>query len=265
MAVNRIAACIEYDGTAYSGWQRQGHIKNTIQEKLEDALSIVANEPVVAQCAGRTDRGVHATMQIAHFDTGAERTERSWVKGTNTHLPDDIAVKWVKSVDESFHARFRAVSREYHYILHSNPLTCGAVNRFRTTWDYRQFDVKRMQEAGKQLLGEHDFSSFRASECQSKTPVKTIQRLEFEQRGDFIILAIKANAFLHHMVRNIMGVMMTIGAGEKDVSWAEEVLLARDRRAGGVTAKPDGLYLTQVNYPEEYQLPVTRSGIILLS
>jgi tRNA pseudouridine38-40 synthase len=262
--MNRIAACIEYDGTAYSGWQRQGHIKNTVQEKLESALSAIANEKIIAQCAGRTDRGVHATMQVVHFDTQAVRKDRSWIRGTNTLLPDDIAVKWVKGVDSSFHARFCAVSREYHYIIDSSPIDCGAINRNRVTWDYRQFNVERMQEAGNMLLGEHDFTSFRATACQSKTPVKTIHRLKFEKRGDFIILAIEANAFLHHMVRNIVGVLMAIGAGEREITWCNDVLKAKDRRAGGVTAKPYGLYLTQVNYPDEFQLPATRSDIILI-
>lgn len=262
--MNRIAACIEYDGTAYSGWQRQGHIQNTVQEKLESALSDIANEKIIAQCAGRTDRGVHATMQVVHFDTRAVRKDRSWIRGTNTLLPDDIAVKWVKGVDNSFHARFCAVSREYHYIIDNSPMDCGAINRNRVTWDYRQLNVERMQEAGNMLLGEHDFTSFRATACQSKTPVKTIHRLKLEKRGDFIILVIEANAFLHHMVRNIVGVLMAIGAGEQKITWCSDVLKAKDRRAGGVTAKPYGLYLTQVNYPDEFQLPATRSDIILI-
>jgi len=263
--VTRIAACIEYDGTAYSGWRRQGHIHNTVQEKLELALSSVANESIIAQCAGRTDKGVHATMQVVHFDTQAARAERSWIRGTNTLLPDDIAVKWVKNVDDDFHARFSATGRQYHYVIDNSPIDSGAVNRHRVTWDYRPLDIERMQEAGNFLLGEHDFTSFRAAACQSKTPVKTIRRLEFEKRGDFIILVIEANAFLHHMVRNIVGVLTAIGAGERDISWCQEVLKARDRRAGEVTAKPHGLYLTRVDYPDVFQLPETRSGIILLS
>jgi len=204
-------------------------------------------------------------MQVVHFDTRTDRKDRSWIRGSNTLLPDDIAVKWVKNVDDRFHARFRAMSRQYHYVIDNSPVDCGAINRNRVTWDYRQLDMGRMQEAGNFLLGEHDFTSFRASACQSKTPIKTVHRLEFAKRGDFIILVIEANAFLHHMVRNIVGVLMAIGAGERDISWCKDVLKARDRRAGGVTAKPYGLYLTQVNYPEEFQLPVTRSGIILLS
>lgn len=262
--MSRYAACIEYDGTAYSGWQRQGHIRNTIQEKLEAALSRVADHAVGAQCAGRTDRGVHATMQVVHFDSHAERSDRAWVMGTNTNLPRDIAVKWVTEVDDGFHARFCAVSREYHYIIDNNPKSRGAVNRNRTTWDYRKLDIDCMQQAGNLLLGEHDFSSFRATACQSRTPVKTIHRLELSRHNDFIVMTIEANAFLHHMVRNIMGVLMTIGAGEQHVLWAAEVLEARDRRAAGVTAKPNGLYLTRVNYPDEYHLPAGRSGVILV-
>ena len=262
--MERLAACIEYDGTRYSGWQRQGHIQNTIQEKLEQGLSVVANEPVSVQCAGRTDRGVHATMQIVHFDTHASRSDRSWVLGTNTNLPYDISVRWVKPVSPEFHARFKAVSREYHYVINNARLSNSAINRTRATWDYRPLDAQRMQAAGQLLLGEHDFSSFRAAECQSKTPVKTIHRLQLERRDHFIVMEIEANAFLHHMVRNIMGVLMAIGAGEKAVEWVNNVLEARDRRAGGVTAPANGLYLTRVNYPEEFDLPAHRSGIILL-
>ena len=263
--MNRIAACIEYDGTAYCGWQRQKHTRETVQEKLEAALSKVANEKIVVYCAGRTDSGVHATMQIVHFDTQAERSEYSWIRGTNTSLPRDIGLKWSRPVDTSFHARFRATGRQYQYVLQSNRLTTGALNRHRATWDYRLLDVGRMQAAAEILLGEHDFTSFRAVACQSKTPVKTIRQLQIEQRGDFIILRIEANAFLHHMVRNIVGVLTAIGAGEREVSWCEEVLHARNRCVGGVTAAPNGLYLTGVSYPPEYQLPMTKSGIILLS
>ena len=261
----RYAACIEYDGTAYSGWQRQSHLHNTIQEKLESAVSRVADEAIHIQCAGRTDRGVHATMQIAHFDTQAKRKPYSWVMGTNTYLPDDISLRWVQTVDDSFHARFCAVSREYHYIIDNNPEANGAINRNRATWDYRALDIDRMQQAGNLLLGEHDFSSFRAAACQSKTPVKTMHRLKFTKQGDFIVLVIEANAFLHHMVRNIMGVLMSIGAGEQPVEWVTEVLLARDRRAGGVTTRPNGLYLTQVTYPDSFGLPQRKSGVILMS
>lgn len=262
--MERLAACIEYDGTRYSGWQRQGHVRNTVQEKLEHGLSVVANESVSAQCAGRTDRGVHATMQIVHFDTHAKRTDRSWVLGTNTNIPHDISVRWVKQVSSEFHARFKAVSREYHYVINNGPLSNSALNRTRATWDYRPLDEQRMQAAGNLLLGEHDFSSFRAAECQSKTPVKTINRLQLERRGQFIIMVIEANAFLHHMVRNIMGVLMSVGAGDKDIEWVSAVLEARDRRAGGVTAPANGLYLTRVNYPAKYDLPEQPSGIILL-
>jgi tRNA pseudouridine38-40 synthase len=262
--MNRIAACIEYDGTNYSGWQRQGHIRNTIQEHLESALSKVADETIHAQCAGRTDRGVHATQQIVHFDTGAQRTTRSWVLGTNTYLPDDISVRWVTPVADHFHARFKAVSREYHYVINNSPLANSALNRNRSTWDYRPLDIGRMQQAGNYLLGEHDFTSFRAVECQAKSPIKTIHRLQLEQNGTFIVMVIEANAFLHHMVRNIMGVLLPIGAGEKDVEWVNEVLDAKDRRAAGVTAPANGLYLTRVNYPKEFDLPEEPSGIILL-
>jgi tRNA pseudouridine38-40 synthase len=262
--MNRIAACIEYDGTNYSGWQRQGHIHTTVQEFVETALSFVANQRIAAQCAGRTDKGVHATQQILHFDTDVERNMRSWVLGANTNLPDDISVRWVKPVENEFHARFKAVSREYHYVINNSPLSNSALNRTRATWDYRQLDVERMQLAGNLLLGEHDFTSFRAAECQSKTPIKTLHRLEFERKQNFIVMAIEANAFLHHMVRNIMGVLMAIGTEEKPVSWVTDVLQARDRRAGGVTAPANGLYLTRVTYPKEYNIPDDRSGIILL-
>lgn len=264
-AMNRLAACIDYDGTAYSGWQRQGHTSQTVQEKVETALSKIASAGVVVHCAGRTDSGVHATMQIVHFDTSENRTERQWVRGGNTYLPDDINIKWAKAVDSNFHARFLATSRQYHYVIDNSPQVGSALNRFRATWDYRCLNEERMQQASKCLLGEHDFTSFRAVRCQSKSPVKTVHRLEIKKQGDFIILVIEANAFMHHMVRNIVGVLTSIGAGERDVSWCQEVLQAKDRRVGGVTAPPNGLYLTGVSYPPEYLLPEAKSGIILLS
>ena len=265
LAMNRFAACIDYDGTAYYGWQRQGHTRQTVQEKVETALSKIANENVIVHCAGRTDSGVHATMQIVHFDSLANRTEWQWARGCNTHLPNDINLKWAKEVDSNFHARFLAISRQYHYVIDNSPVVGSAINRFRATWDYRRLNVERMQQASMYMLGEHDFTSFRAVRCQSKSPVKVVHRLDIKKQGNFIFFVIEANAFMHHMVRNIVGVLSSIGAGEQDVNWCEDVLNAKDRRAGGVTAPPNGLYLTHVGYSQEYLLPETKSGIILLS
>ena len=261
----KIAIGVAYDGTSYSGWQRQAGTKLTIQEKLESALACVADHTVSLYCAGRTDAGVHATGQVAHFETGSVRSERSWIRGVNTHLPDDINLRFAVPIDDDFHARFSAVRRSYSYVIDNSRLSPLSLNRSRASWVYMPLDVDLMQQGGDCLVGEHDFSSFRASECQAKSPIKTIYSLKLKRLGDYVVINISANAFLHHMVRNIAGVLIAIGTGKRSVGWCREVLAARDRKLGGVTANPSGLYLTGVGYPERYQLPELESGIILLS
>ena len=250
----RIAVGVEYDGSNFSGWQLQKHGERTVQEEVEKALSKVANHPVRVYCAGRTDTGVHATGQVVHFETGAERDERAWVFGANANLPKDVAVLWAKPVPEAFHARFSAQNRAYRYVIftrHVRPTFLA----YRVTWHHRELDVVRMAEAGKALIGEHDFSSYRAVACQAKSPVRILHKLEVSRQGPFIFIDLEANGFLHHMVRNIAGVLMAIGEGEQPIEWSREVLEARDRTLGGVTAQPYGLYLTEVGYPAEFGLP----------
>lgn len=251
--MKKIALGIEYNGSGYNGWQGQKHGLG-VQELLEKALSYVANEDIKVICAGRTDAGVHAAAQIVHFETHAEREERAWILGTNTRLPNDICVNWAMPVEEEFHARFSALKRYYRYVICNRHVRPAILDKL-VSWDYRNFDVQRMQQASACLLGEHDFSSYRAMQCQAKSPVRTIHQLNVTRSGDFIFIDIEANAFLHHMVRNIAGVLMAIGAGEKPVNWAEEVLQYRDRRLGGVTAPPHGLYFMKVSYPDEFKLP----------
>jgi tRNA pseudouridine38-40 synthase len=249
----RIAMGIEYNGSAYNGWQIQSH-SPSVQYEVEKALSTVAAESIRIFCAGRTDTGVHGLGQVIHFDTQADRTERAWVFGTNANLPKDVTAVWAKSVPDEFHARFSAVSRRYRYVILNRDVR-PAVLGTRVSWEYRPLDVSRMQEAARHLLGEHDFSSYRALACQAKSPVRTVMNLEVTRKGELIYIDIEANAFLHHMVRNIAGVLMTIGAGEKNTDWSKTVLEHRDRTMGGVTASPYGLYLTGVAYPDEFAIP----------
>lgn len=250
----RIALGVEYDGSAFHGWQAQQPGVRTVQGVLEAALSKVANHPVRVVCAGRTDTGVHALGQVVHFDTDSLRGERNWLLGCNVNLPADVAVTWVQPVAPEFSARFSATSRRYRYfILNRTPRSAVLANR--VTWIHRPLDESRMQKASSDLLGEHDFSSYRAVACQAKSPIRTLYQLDVERCGDFIVLKLHANAFLHHMVRNIAGVLMAIGRGEQPLGWAKSVLDLRDRTLGGVTAPADGLYLESVAYPAEYAIP----------
>ncbi len=250
----KIALGLEYCGTQYSGWQRQKHT-HSIQACVEGALSSVADETIQVHCAGRTDAGVHALHQVIHFETKAERDMRGWVMGSNVHLPSDISVLWAQPASEDFHARYSALSRTYRYLILNRPLARPGLNQYRVTWEYRLLDLDRMQRAAQCLIGEHDFSSFRAVECQSNSPMRNVMRLEICRNQDQVTIEIEANAFLHHMVRNIAGVLMDIGAGKAPVTWTTELLELRDRKLGGVTAAPHGLYLVQVNYPERYSIP----------
>lgn len=250
----RFALGVEYDGSAYRGWQRQGHDPLTVQQTLEEALSQIADHDITVMCAGRTDSGVHGVGQVVHFDTAAARVNDAWVLGTNTLLPRTVGVRWCLPVSDEFHARYRAFARRYCYIIH-NSRARPALGSGRMSWQYRPLDATRMSEAGQGLLGTHDFSSFRAAECQAKTPVKTITDLTVERLGDLVILSVRADAFLHHMVRNIAGVLMLVGMGKRPVSWVEDVLEARDRKQAAPTAAPDGLYLMGVEYPESFGIP----------
>lgn len=247
----RIALGIEYDGSRFHGWQSQQPGVRTAQDCLEAALARVAAQPVRVVCAGRTDAGVHAFGQVVHFDTDAVRPARAWVLGTNVHLPDDLRVLWAQPVPEPFHARFSATGRSYSYLIR-NAMARPAILAHKLTWVRHPLDVNRMQQAALPLLGRHDFSSYRAIGCQARSPVRNLRQLEVRQIGSNLVrLDLSADAFLHHMVRNIAGVLIAIGQGERPVSWAEEVLALRDRTLGGVTAPPDGLYLTRVDYPPE--------------
>ncbi len=250
----RVALGVQYDGAAFRGWQAQKSGVRTVQICLEHAVSKVANQPVSLICAGRTDTGVHSIGQVVHFDTTAVRSKRSWVLGSNAHLPSDINLIWACEVAGDFHARFSALSRRYRYLILDRSHR-SALWRKRATWHRRQLDAERMHVAGQALVGEHDFSSFRAIECQARHPIREIYHLTVKRQGGGIVLEIEANAFLYHMVRNIAGVLMTIGAGDRPVEWGREVLERRDRTKGGVTAPADGLYLIKVFYPARFSLP----------
>ena len=250
----RIALGVEYKGSRYRGWQRQEDGVPSVQQTLENALSKVAASPVSLHCAGRTDAGVHASGQVVHFDTRAVRSAKAWVMGANSHLPHDVSVTWAQEMPAHFHARFKACARRYRYVIYNDQIRPAHLGD-QVTWNHRPLDIERMAEAAAYLLGTHDFSAFRAGQCQAKSPIKQIHHLRVTRHGKMIVLDIRASAFLHHMVRNIAGVLMTIGAGERPVAWAKEVLDSLDRRVGAATAHPFGLYLVQVEYPEEYVLP----------
>lgn len=262
--VSRVAACVEYRGTAYRGWQRQQPGVKSVQETVERALAKVANHPVSLFCAGRTDAGVHASCQIIHFETDAVRQPLNWVHGANANLPADISLAWAQQVPDDFHARFSAVARRYRYVIYNDPVRPAHLAH-EVTWNYRPLDIERMREAAQALVGEHDFTSYRALACQAKSPIKRVHHLRLHQLGCFIVIDIRANAFLHHMVRNIAGVLMQIGCGERPVSWAGEVLQAACRREGGLTAPSYGLYLVDVTYPERFVLPQRYMGPHFLS
>lgn len=246
----RIALVLEYDGSQYHGWQAQTGL-HTIQQSVEHALSKVADCPISVVCAGRTDTGVHATNQVIHFDCDKQRTIRAWIHGANTFLPKDICVRWGKEMPEDFHARYSAVFRRYRYVIFNGPIRPG-LYRGNVTWQYRQLDHRSMHQAAQHLLGEQDFTSFRSVECQSNTPMRNIHKIEVTRHGDLVMIDITANAFLHHMVRNIAGVLMAIGSNKNPVDWIQEVLQAKDRKLGAETAPPYGLYLVQVGYPNEF-------------
>lgn len=260
----KIALGLDFNGSGYRGWQTQQDGVKSVQSTVEQALARVANHLVILHGAGRTDAGVHASGMVAHFETDAVREDRSWLMGVNTYLPDDIALRWVKPMPDDFHARFKAVARRYRYVIYNHPhrssLLAGMV-----TWNYHPLDLARMQEAARHLVGVHNFQSYRAIGCQSNNPVRNVHFLELTQRGPLIVLDIQADGFLHHMVRNIAGVLMAIGQGKAEPVWAKEVLEHQDRTLGGVTAPPDGLYFIDVHYPEHFVLPREPLGPLWLN
>jgi tRNA pseudouridine38-40 synthase len=249
----RLALGISYNGQAYQGWQSQ-RSGLTVQDKLEAALGKFTQHKVSTLCAGRTDSGVHGLMQVVHFDTPLERPIASWVRGTNAFLPRDIAVEWAQIVPSEFHCRASALSRRYAYILMESPVR-PSVDTGRVGWAFRALDLQAMQQAVQHLLGEHDFTSFRASACQALSPVKTLQRIEISQRGAYWRFEFEANAFLHHMIRNIMGCLVAIGQHKQTPDWLLQVLLARDRDAAAPTFSPDGLYFLGPRYAPHWGLP----------
>jgi len=249
----KVALGIEYDGTQFCGWQIQLS-QRTVQGCLEEALSRVANHPVKTTAAGRTDSGVHALQQVVHFETTVERDERNWILGLNTNLPNDINVLWAKPVADDFSARFSALNRHYRYII-INRVSRSSIHSKRMWWMFSPLDIERMQAAADLLVGHHDFSAFRAKDCQANNPVKTLEKLQITKQGDCIAIDVKSQSFLHHMVRNLVGVLVLIGEGKKPVIWAQQVLESRDRGQGGITSPPQGLYFTKVEYPEKYDLP----------
>ncbi len=259
----RYALGIEYDGKNYCGWQRQKSVVS-VQQKLEQALSIIADEPIEVICAGRTDTGVNATNQVVHFDTDKVRKEVAWTLGVNTHLPNDIAVKWVKLVSDDFHARFSATARRYRYIIYNNRLRPAILN-YGISHHHYPVDETLMHHAAQHLVGKHDFTSFRTVHCQSHSPIRTIKHCEITRQGDYIIVDIKANAFLHHMVRNIVGSLMRVGQSLETTFWIKEVLDYKNRCKAGMTAPPEGLYFVEVDYPEQHELPKCPFGPLFLS
>lgn len=249
----RLALGISYNGQAYQGWQSQLS-GLTVQDKLEAALGKFTGQRVSTLCAGRTDAGVHGLMQVIHFDTALERATTSWVRGTNAFLPRDIAVEWAQVVPSEFHCRASALSRRYAYILLESPVR-PSVDAGRVGWAFRPLDLSAMQQAAAHLLGEHDFSSFRAAACQALSPVKTIERIDISKRGAYWRFEFEANAFLHHMIRNIMGCLIAVGQHKQPPAWAREVLLERNRIAAAPTFAPDGLYFLGPRYAPHWGLP----------
>jgi len=254
----RIALGVEYDGSAFCGWQTQP-AGCAVQDVLEHALAEIAGEPVATVCAGRTDAGVHALAQVVHFDVHAERPESAWVRGVNTLLPAAAAVLWAQPINDEFHARYAARERRYRYVLLNHPVR-PALNRTRLGWFHLPLDIERMRTAAQHLIGEHDFSAFRSAECQAKSPVRELRRLDIRGSGDCIVFEFAANAFLHHMVRNIVGCLVYVGKGKHPPAWAGEVLAGRDRTRAAPTIEAAGLYLTEVIYDAAWQLPAPRGA-----
>jgi len=256
---------IEYEGSAFHGWQAQPHLQcDTVQEILELALNRIANAPIRTHCAGRTDTGVHGYGQVIHFDDPIGRSAKAWVMGTNSGLPDNVRVHWAQAVPTDFHARFSAFSRRYRYIIANSTVRPAHLAR-QVSWYRRNLNASLMSDAAQVLLGEHDFSAFRAAQCQAHSPVREVTHMQVERWNDFVVIDISANAFLHHMVRNIAGSLQMIGAGLRPVDWLAELLHGRDRKKAADTASSAGLYLLSVSYPDAFNLPRTPEGPAFLS
>lgn len=249
----RFALGVEYQGSAYCGWQYQDHC-DSVQKHLQTALTSIANETIDVHCAGRTDTGVHAIGQIVHFDTRVDRPEKAWVQGVNTQLPADIRVSWVKPVAEDFHARFSAIARQYRYVIFNRSVH-SAVLANRVTWERHPLDEGLMHQAAQRLIGEQDFSSFRAAGCQASHARREVQTVRVSRQDDFVFVDIQANAFLHHMVRNIVGTLLEVGRHERPPEWVAELLSMQDRTQAGMTAPADGLYFVNALYPSEFVMP----------
>ncbi|MFT5209612.1 MAG: tRNA pseudouridine38-40 synthase [Flavobacterium sp.] len=262
--LSSFALGVSYCGADFHGWQYQNESLPTVQAELERALSEVAAEPIRVTCAGRTDSGVHATNQVVNFQTAAKRPLKAWVMGTNANLPDTISVNWSREVSDEFNARHSARARRYLYLINNNSVRSALFPKMLTR-EHRDLDVSSMHSAAQFLLGENDFTSFRAAHCQSKTAMRNIHHLNVRKVGDLIVIDVQANAFLLHMVRNIAGVLMDIGAGKKEIEWMSELLSLKDRSCGSVTGSPKGLYLVEVTYPDHKQIPAGPSLPHLLS
>lgn len=257
----RLAMGLEYDGSAYNGWQRQ-RSGIGVQQIVEAAVSTVADHPVELVCAGRTDTGVHAIGQVVHFDSASERSARAWLLGANSNLPDDVCVTWVRDVPSDFHARFSAIARTYRYLI-LNRLVRSALFRQRAWWVHQRLDEQKMQAAGAALLGEHDFSAFRAAGCQASTATREVTLLSVLRQDSWLAVTVRANAFLQHMVRNIVGALVAVGAGDQPIGWIQQVLSERDRTKGGVAAPPHGLTLARVDYPEHFDVAAPALGEVM--
>lgn len=256
----RLALAVEYNGSKFHGWQLQKHcVEQTVQGRVEKALSTVANAPVRVHCAGRTDAGVHASEQIIHFDAPTSRSIKAWVMGGNAQLDHAIAFKWAIPVAQEFHARFSASHRRYRYVIY-NAAIRSAIMAGKVSWEKLPLDVSLMDTEAQCLLGEQDFSAFRAASCQSRTSMRCVHKVSVSRLADLVVVDIQANAFLHHMVRNIAGALLDVGSGRRRQGWIEQVLRSGDRSRGSVTASPFGLYLVSVGYPEEYNLPLSSPG-----
>lgn len=250
--MTKFVAGIQYSGFSYSGWQIQKHTAS-VQQQLETALSHIANEAITIYCSGRTDAGVHAKEQIIHFETHAERSDYAWRMGSNTKLPDDIRVMWCHQIDPSFHARFSATARQYRYIIY-NAKVESALLKNRVNWIPHLLNSAAMHGAAQALLGENDFTSFRASSCQANTPFRNIHKISVARENDFVFIDVTANAFLHHMVRNIVGSLIDVGRDRQSLAWMKSLLIKKDRSKAGVTALANGLYFMKAIYPKQYKL-----------
>ncbi len=262
--MQRIALGVEYNGSLFRGFQAQNSGVPTVQQALESSLSKICDEAITLVCAGRTDMGVHATNQVIHFDTLAIRPEKAWLRGANTHLPRGVTIRWSQTVPPTFHSRFSACSRTYRYVIY-NVATPSALMDNLVTWDRRRLDIDAMIAGSRYLLGEHNFNAFRGADCQAKNPVRRIDIIDIQRFGDFIVIEVMATAFLYHMVRNIVGVLSAVAAGEKPAKWVKEVLDSQDRRCGGVTAPAAGLYLVEVEYASHFGIPSCPKGPYILA